>query len=187
MRGSVAEVGNAKKFTTGDLATSFSQKKWMLQVPVRFPHCFCHTCLNEKSEEVEIAVKCTRCSVRQRQEDFPRAHNLKYLKTCNDCTLKLADARQKKRDQHSESSSQTSPEGAESRRKGPVPQDMTEKSRLGWPEFQQLLQEHKDNAFELDAEVKLGDFPDGRPVADSSDVAKSIAREVWKATDYRFM
>ena len=97
-------------------------------------------------------VKCSRCTIRQVQDAFPRARNLEFLKTCDTCTLKLSHSRQKARNEHSpdeESSSSTL------LRKGPKPRAAELHTQLGWEEFLGLVGSHKSVAFELDAEIKL--------------------------------
>ena len=139
-------------------------------------------------------VKCSRCTIKQVQDAFPRARNLKYLKTCDACTLKVSRSRQKKCDEHTpemslgeESSSSTST----LMRKGPKPWAAELCTQLTWEEFLGLVGSHKSLAvaFELDAEIKLGDFPHCSWTSDSDtgEIAKAIADEVWKAAGYWFM
>jgi hypothetical protein len=59
--------------------------------------------------------------------------------------------------------------------------------QLVWEEFLGLVGSHKSVAFELDAELKLGDFPKCARTGDTGEIAKAIAEEVWKASGYRFM
>ena len=129
---------------------------------------------------------CSRCTIRQVQDAFPRARNLEFLKTCDTCTLKLSHSRQKACNEHSpdeESSSSTL------LRKGPKPRAAELRTQLGWEEFLGLVGSHKSVAFELDAEIQLvGDFACCTQTArDTGKIAKAIAEEVWKVAGYRFM
>jgi hypothetical protein len=135
-------------------------------------------------------VKCSRCSIKQVQDAFPRARNLEYLKTCNACTLKLSHSRQKTRDAQKEMSPDEE-NLTSTPRKGPKSRAAELRTQLEWEEFLGLVGSHKSVAFELDAELKLGDavFPHCAQTGDSDTgkIAKAIAEEVWKAAGYRFM
>jgi hypothetical protein len=74
-------------------------------------------------------------------------------------------------------------------RKGPKPRAAELRTQLAWEEFLGLVGSHKSVAFELDAEIKLGDFPPAHnaQTGDTGEIAKAIAEEVWKASGYRFM
>jgi len=62
------------------------------------------------------------------------------------------------------------------------------RAHLSWSEFIDLVTKHKDDAFELDAEIDLMDLCELEGCSSgSSDIAKRIAEETWKATCYRFM
>ena len=51
-----------------------------------------------------------------------------------------------------------------------------------------LVSKHKDDAFELDAEVNLTDLREGfAQASENSNIARRISEEIWKATCYRFM
>jgi hypothetical protein len=57
---------------------------------------------------------------------------------------------------------------------------------LFWSEFIDLITKHKDDAFELDAEIDLMDLCEPEDCSSgSTDIAKRIV--TWKATCYRFM
>ena len=72
-------------------------------------------------------------------------------------------------------------------RKGPKPRAAELHTQLEWDEFLGLVGSHKSVAFELDAEIKLGDFAPCTRTGDTGEIAKAIAEEVWKAAGYRFM
>jgi hypothetical protein len=134
-------------------------------------------------------VKCSRCTIKQVQDAFPRARNLAFLKTCDACTLKLSRSRQKARDEHTEMSPDEESSSSTSTllRKGPKPRAAELRTQLEWEEFLGLVGSHKSVAFELDAEIKLGDFACCTRTSDTGEIAKAIAEEVWKTAGYRFM
>ena len=72
-------------------------------------------------------------------------------------------------------------------RKGPKPRAAELRMQLAWGEFLGLVGSHKSVAFELDAEIKLGDLPKCARTDDTGEIAKTIAEEVWKASGYQFM
>jgi len=132
-------------------------------------------------------VKCSRCSLRQLQEAFPRKRNLEHLKTCHDCTVSLNASRQGKRAEKRESSFGEEGSGTSPKRKGLEARDGTEvRMRLSWTDFISLVAQHKSDAFELDAEIDLTGLGGERDIG-NQEIAKEIADGIWKATDYRFM
>jgi hypothetical protein len=109
------------------------------------------------------------------------------MQTCHSCAKKLAERRVEKRTEREPSNVPDSPSKG-GNRKGPQPRGTVLRACLSWSEFIGLVSKHKDDAFELDAEVDLKDLSKSECCASgNSDIARRIAEETWKATCYRFM
>ena len=107
------------------------------------------------------------------------------MQTCHSCTKRLAERRVEKCAEREPSNVLDSPSKG-GNRKGPEPRGTVLRAHLSWNDFIGLISQHKDDAFELDAELDLMDLSKDC-AAKNSDVAKKVAEEIWKATSYRFM
>jgi hypothetical protein len=65
---------------------------------------------------------------------------------------------------------------------------------MGWKTILELLDAHKHEAVELNAIAHLGEMVSSMPLPDELEpalvnarIAREIARQVWSATDYRWM
>ena len=132
-------------------------------------------------------MECTRCPRQLIQGAFPRARGLNYLKTCDNCTRKLAANRERQRDVRALEISSTLGSNARPARKGPEARGTELPMQLAWPKFIVLVAEHKSVALELDTEINLEGSRDGSIPANREKVVNEIADAVWKATEYRFL
>lgn len=124
-------------------------------------------------------IKCSRCKFRGPQEEFPRRANLEYSKACGPCSQKKANDTAKKRRAKDEEN------GKQTRQRRTLGKDRSAGGRpsLDWETFIQLLSDNKNDAFELDAIVKLVAFENSKTAAE---IANDVAHEVREATGYRF-
>ena len=94
--------------------------------------------------QVDI-LKCSRCSVRQPRQEFPRKKNLEYMQTCHSCAKKLAERRVQveKRPEREPGNVLDSPSRGRNG-KGPQPRENVLRARLSWSEFIDLVTKHKE-------------------------------------------
>ncbi|KAG6917946.1 hypothetical protein DXG01_017130, partial [Tephrocybe rancida] len=127
-------------------------------------------------------VKCSRCSFKGPQEDFPRRNGSlhEYLKTCRNCADKANAAARKKRNKENDDNDTPLPKrqrglGKDTSKEGPP--------TLTLASVIDLLTENKNSSFELHAYVALDDSCMG---LSGPQLSGHLARKVWDATDYRF-
>lgn len=141
----------------------------------------------QSDSSTETLVRCSRCTFRGPQSVFPRKTNLQYLKTCSNCTEKLAQEREEKRQARGGDKDK---ENVRGNRRGPAIQPVERRPTLLWTNFISLLESHKEDAFELDALIDLMGLSIREALSEpmtNHGVATKISEEVWKATGYRYM
>ncbi|KAJ7619945.1 hypothetical protein DFH06DRAFT_1341777 [Mycena polygramma] len=153
------------------------------------------------SAPVVADIECSRCNYHGPKESFPIGRGVKYLAACHACTQKESERRAAKRSAR-DGGLEDPPEGNPPRkqaprdadtpaqRRGPDVQPVQGLAHLEWSEIFTLVSENKDQAFELDAYIKMdgesarSEFED---VELGQETAKKIAALLWDATQYRFI
>lgn len=120
---------------------------------------------------------------------------MQHIKTCTECTRKAADTRAQRRDtkkSEPKKENTVAADGKNPKKPGPAVQP-TERLEMNMEDILELIQAHKNSAFELDVIANfISDLPapesEGVPLdVFNASIARQIARTVWEKTQYRFM